>query len=170
MATVILIKNNDLAKLSNMGGNIDPDRYWYAVRDAQKTILKPLLGKELYDKICSDFSGGTLTDAYKELYDDYILDIVVHHAASLYLAAGAYQITNAGITKASPDNTETVSKSEVDYMVFHQRNLGKDYERQMLKHLKDNKESYPEYDCGCGKHVDNHYGWLLTPIKRYRGY
>jgi hypothetical protein len=170
MATVILLKNNDLNKNTNIGGNVNPDRYWYCVRDAQKIFLKPVIGDELYNKVCADFSGGTLSGAYKTLYDDYIKDYVVHQAASLYLAMGAYQVTNAGITKTSTENTETVDKDEIDYMVFHQRNLAKNYQNEMEKWLNNNKVDIPEYKGKC-KNANNFYGWYISNNqKNYRGY
>jgi hypothetical protein len=162
MATVILLKNNDLTKNTTIGGNVDPVRYWSCVKDAQETLLNQLIGDELYDKLQNDFSANTLTGVYQTLYDKCVKPIVIHQAASLYLATGAYMVSNAGITKTSTDNTTTVDKNEVDYMVFHQRNIAKMYERKLFKFLHENKGSIPEYHDSCTKRPDNHFGWLIT--------
>lgn len=173
MATVILLKNNDITVNTNLGGNIDPNRYLHCIRDAQKTELMPLIGKDLYKKIMADFSGNTLTGVYQELYDDYIKDFVIHKAGELYLAIGAYMVSDAGITKTSTDNTETVSKDEIDYMVVHQRNLAKHYGRQMKKFLNENKDDIPEYQsdgCCSNRGGSNIMGFYLPNTYKRRNY
>jgi hypothetical protein len=143
MSTVILLKNDDLTRNTILGGNIDVSRYVPAIKDFQKTRLKEVLGKTLYDKISSDFEADTLSGLYLELYEDYVKEMCIHGAAENYLTFGAYQITNIGITKAKTDNSETVNKNEVDFMVQSSRKLLEHYEREFMKWIKANP--LPEY-------------------------
>jgi hypothetical protein len=171
--TILLLKNNDISINTPLGNNIDIDRYLHAIRDAQRTELKPLLGNDLYLKICEDFRDGLLTGLYDELYTEFVRDFVIHEAASLYLHIGAYQISNAGITKTSTDNSQSINKEEVDYLVYHQRNLAKNYKRQMLKFLKDNKDSIPEYNItSCNTEKGSNVFGIYIPKndRKYRGY
>jgi len=78
MATVILLKNDELTKNTMLGASIDVDRMVPAIKDYQKTRLKEILGNELYLKIQADFSAGTLTGLYEELYEDYVKEMVIH--------------------------------------------------------------------------------------------
>jgi hypothetical protein len=121
--TTLLIKPNDITKNTILEGNIDKNLYLADVKDAQEAYIKPLLGKELYDAICARFifwvqdPNSGLTGDYLTMYEDYILPMVIHSSAQLYLSHGAYKITNAGITKSKTEYSETVSKEEVDYLV-----------------------------------------------------
>lgn len=175
MATVILLLNSDLPKLTAIGGNVDPDRYWHCVRDAQKTEVRDFLGKELYQKMQDLFVStegtfsGTSNAIYQQLYQDYLKDYIVHTAAEYYYAIGAYQISDAGIVKTSTENTETVTKEEVDYLVYHQRNMADKYRRQMVEFLEDNKSSIPEFTSKCSSEGDNFFGWFLPNHKRGKG-
>lgn len=169
--TVILLKNNDLTINTSLGGSIDPQRYLHCIKDAQKTELKPMIGTALYTKLMLDFKENELEGVYKELYDDYVKDFIIHQAASLYLAIGAYQVSNAGITKTSTDNTTTVNKEELDYLVVHQRNLANHYLRQMIKFLKLNLDEIPEYKTLEIKPENKtFYGLYLPKTRKRKGY
>jgi len=164
MATVILLKNNDMVKNTIISGNIDPDKLNPACKAYQETYLKPIIGKALYDKLCADFSGGTLADNYLILYEDYIKPMVIYGSSALYLESGAYMVANSGITKLNTDNAQAVTKDEVDYLVNASQKLHNAYERELLKWI--NTSLIPEYtsassSCGSGGNRINVGGWSL---------
>jgi hypothetical protein len=164
MTTTILLKQNELTKNTILGGNIDVDRYVPCIKEVQNTLIKPLLGKILYDKICLEFDPetGSLTGLYNELYEDYVKPMVINGSAELYLSVGAYMVSNNGITKMKSDSNETVSKEEVDYLVQSYRKLYNHYERQFLEWIKLNP--LPEYNlnaCNSFSNRINVGGWSL---------
>jgi hypothetical protein len=164
MATVILISNDILSRNSILGGNIDVDKLWPAVKACQKTLIKPLLTEELYNKISNDYLNDNLSGLYLEMYEDFIKDMIIYGAAGIYIGAGgAYQITNMGITKGRTDNSETISKNEVDYLYNFNKQLYEGVKEDFLKWIKD--KDIPEYKKKC----DSQRllgGWLLK--KRYK--
>ena len=140
---ILLIKASDLTKNTPLGGNIDIDRYTPCLWDAQLLKLEPILGETLYNKICTDFSTSDLTGDYLILYTNYIKPFLIHATAENYLLIGAYQIANGGIYKHSAENAETISKSEVDYLVVNQRSKAEAYAMRMEKWLcKNNISEY----------------------------
>ncbi len=134
----ILIKQDQLTRNTIIGGNVDPDRYLQAIKACQNLLIKPLLGKTLYDKIVADFETNTLSGLYLEMFNDYITEMIIHGAAEIYLTQGAYMVTNNGITKGKTDSAESVNKEEVDYLVQASRKLYKLYEEQFLDWIKVN--------------------------------
>lgn len=167
MATTILISGEELAKQSILGGNIDKDRLYPAVKAFQQTKLKPLLGKALYDKICDDYLNDTLAGDYLEAYEDYIKDMVVYGSAAIYIGSGgAYQISNIGIVKASTDNSETLTKNDVDYLYQFNLQLYENLKKEFLAWLKT--KDLPEYTDTCDATKSNKLlgGWYLTKRKR----
>ena len=163
MATTILLNSDELTKNTILGGNLDPDKYLPCVKNCQKTLIKPLLGQDLYDKICLDFKNDDLSGLYLELYEDYLKDMVINGSAELYLSVGAYNITNAGITKIKNEQVETVDYREVDQLVKFARRLYQTYERDLLKWLKENP--LEEYTKTCGSKYVNIGGWILKRRK-----
>ncbi len=141
MATTLLIKASELTKNTAIGGNVDTDKYKYCIKDAQITVIEPLLGTKLYRKITSEF--GSLTGDYLTLVEDYIKPILIHSAAAEYIVIAAYNITNAGISKHLPQDSESVSKSEVDYLAEKQKSKAQVYIERADRFLCD--KNFPEY-------------------------
>lgn len=159
MATIILINNDELVKNTILGGNIDKDRYVSSIKIAQNTYIKPLLGDDLYNKICQDYFNDTLTGLYNTLYEDFVKDLVIHSATMYYLTHGAYMVSNNGITKMRSDSAETVSKEELDFLVDSSKKLYYLYERNFLKWIKANPLT--EYKTNESARRINIGGWTL---------
>lgn len=147
---VLLIKASEITKNTPMGGNVDPDKYIYCVKDAQVTVIEPLLGTKLYDKLLTDFTANSLTGDYLELLNEYIKPILIHSAFADYIVIGAYNVTNGGIFKHNPQDGETVSKNEVDYLAEKQRSKAQVYIERAERYLCD--KNLPEY-----RTQDNNY-------------
>ena len=143
MATIILLKQDDLTRNSILGGNIDTDRYLQDIKSCQNLYIKPLLGETLYDKICADYKAGSLSGLYLTLYDDYVKELVIHGSAEIYLTHGAYMVSNNGITKLKSDSAETVSKEEIDYLAQTSSKLYTLYKNEFYKWIED--KAIPEY-------------------------
>lgn len=133
-----------------MGGNVDIDKYKPCIFDVQVTVIEPLLGNELYEKIKTDFDSDELAGLYLELYDSYLKPILRHQVFAEYVEIGAYTVANGGIFKHQPDNSEVVSKSEVQYLAQTQRTKAQMYVERAKKWLCEN--NIPEYSrCEQGK-------------------
>ena len=145
MTTTLLLKEDDLSKNTPLGGNVEPSRFIPAIKTAQINFIKPLLGKDLYNKIVQDFKTDSLTGLYLELYTDYIQPMLIHKATAHYFTYGAYQISNKGIYKAGGTDGEGLSKNEVDYMTKAQDSYYENYKRNLFAFLKDNEQAIPEY-------------------------
>lgn len=165
--TILLLENNDIVANSILGGNIDGDRYDHCIRDAQKLYLKPNIGNDLYLKIQADYQANTLTGIYSELFE-YIFDYLLHCAVELYLAEGAYQVSDAGITKQSTEFSTTIDKTEVDYLVSHHRVMAESYRKELLKFLNMNSSSIPEYKTyACEVSKGRNIAGIYLPQKRW---
>lgn len=144
MATVVLLKENELSKGTLLGGNIDIDLWIPCVVDAQRTKVEETLGETLYNKICTDFENDNLIGLYETLYEDYVKPFLIHQATVEYLLVGAYKVNNNGIFKSQPENTVTVEKAEVDYLVKNQRLKADMYQGRLERWLALNP--LPEYN------------------------
>lgn len=142
---ILLLKEDDITKNTPIGGNVEMSKLIPAIKSAQLTAIKPLLGDKLYDKIVTDFKANTLSLLYLELYDDYIKPMLIHLSTAYFFTYGAYSIGNKGIYKAIGADSEGVSKNEIDYMVKSQEKYYENYKRGFFQFMKDNNEFIPEY-------------------------
>lgn len=159
MNDVRLLQNGDIVRETILGGNIDVTLYTADVMNFQRLKLKPLLGKDLYEKICEDYDNETLSGLYLELYTDYVKQMVIHGATELFLAHGAYIVSNAGILRHQSQDMATVSKEEIDFLIESSRKLYRMYEDEFHKWIKDNH--IEEYDSCLKNDRKNVMGWRL---------
>jgi len=118
---ILLITPQQVVAKTPLGGNIDFDKIVPCIEDAQITDLEPLIGQFLYDKIITDFENDDLDGLYLTLYNDFIIDFLIRASAKNLLLVLAYQISNGGVYKHTAENSESVTKSEIDYLMVQQR-------------------------------------------------
>ncbi len=166
MATALFIKPVTLKRNSIIDGNVDVDKFIGFLKIAQQIHIRNYLGTDLYNKISNDIIGDSLTGDYLTLVNDYIQPMLIHYAMVDYLPFAAYQIKNGGIFKHSSETAETVSKSEVDYLVNKEREFAEYYTRRFIDYMAFNQASFPEYTSNTNDDIspdrDSLFnGWVL---------
>jgi len=144
MAT-ILLREDDITKNTPVGGSVEMSRLIPAIKQAQITAIKPLLGDALYNKLTEDFKEDTLEGIYLELYDDYVKPMLIHLSTSYFFTYGAYQIGNKGIYKATGSDAEGLSKNEVDYISKAQYSYYESYKSEFFNFIDVNAKYVTEY-------------------------
>jgi hypothetical protein len=146
MATALFISRIDLVKNSILDGNVDTDKFIQFIKISQEIHLQNYLGSKLYDKISADIVSGTLAGDYLSLVTDYLQPMLIHYAMMDYLPFAAYQIKNGGVFKHSSENSETVSKDEIDFLTKKQRDFAEYYTRRFIDYICFNSNKFPEYN------------------------
>ena len=124
---VLLITKEDIFKYTQLSGNFDVDKITPFIKIAQDIQVQELCGTVLYRKLLDDVQSNTLAG-------DYLL-LLFH----------GYEVTNAGIVRNSPENTQLPSKEELDTIVQRQRNIAETYRRRCVDYLSYFPQRYPEY-------------------------
>ena len=166
MATALFISRTDLVKNSILDGNIDTDKFIQFIKIAQQIDIQNYLGTDLYNKISQDIIDDDLTGNYLALVEDYVQPMLIHYAMMQYLPFAAYQIKNGGVSKHTSENSESVSKEELDYLVQKQRNFAEYYTRRFIDYISFHEEDFPEYNSNNNEDIspdtnDLFNGWIL---------
>lgn len=155
---ILLIRPSEITAYTPMGGNVDVDRYIPCILDVQVTVIEPLLGTKLYEKIRKDFQDQTLEGDYEVLFNSYLKPILRHQVFAEYVEVGNYIVANGGIFRHTPENAEAVTKADIQYMAQTQRAKAQMYIGRAERWLQNNL--LPEYAENC-KDVKVSGGWLL---------
>ena len=131
----LLIRPSEITEFTPLGGNIDVDKIKPVIFDVQVTVIEPLLGTPLYNKIVLDFQNNTLLGDYLQLYDDYLKPILRHQIFAEYVEIGSYSVDNGGIFKHQPADSQIVDKSEVQYLAQTQRTKAQMYIERAQRYL-----------------------------------
>ena len=146
MAEALLITRKDVVKFTAMNGNVDTDKFIQYVKIAQDVHIQNYVGTELLKAIQAKITGSTLTGDYLSLVTDYIKPMLIHWAMVEYLPFAAYTIANKGVYKHSSENSENVSKEEVDFLMEKERDIAQYYTDRFISYMSFNASSkFPEY-------------------------
>ena len=166
MAIELFITRTDLVKNTILDGNVDTDKFIQFIKIAQQIDVRNYLGSDLYDRISNDIKANTLADPYLALLSDYIQPMLIHYAMVQYLPFVAYQIKSGGISKHQSENAESVSKSEVDYLVQKERDFAEYYTKRFIDYICYHQNDFPEYSSNTNEDInpdknDIFQGWVL---------
>ena len=166
MATALFITPTDLKRNSLIDGNVDVDKFIQFIKIAQQIHIQNYLGTALYDRISADVIAGTLTGNYLFLVNEYIKDMLIHFAMVDYLPFAAYQVANGGVFKHISENSESVTKNEVDTLIDKHRNFAQFYTRRFIDYICFNNNLFPEYNANQNADMypdtdANFVGWVL---------
>ena len=145
MATALWIKREDLVRQTALGGNVDTDKFIQFIKIAQEIHIQNYTGTRLYDKISNDIIAGTLANPYLALVNDYLQPMLIHYAMVEYLPFAAYTIANGGVYKHTSENSTSVEKNEVDFLVEKERNIAQYYTDRFITYMSYNQATFPEY-------------------------
>jgi hypothetical protein len=166
MATALFITKEDLTKSTSLNGNVDVDKFVQYIKIAQDIHIQNYLGTDLYNKISADIVASTLAVPYSTLVNTYIKPMLIHWAMVEYLPWAAYTIANKGVYKHGSENSESVSKEEVDFLVEKERSIAENYTKRFVDYMCFNNNLYPEYNTNSNDDINpdrdiNLSGWYL---------
>ena len=146
MAQALFVTRKDVVKFTAMNGNVDTDKFIQYIKIAQDIHIQNYIGTDLYNKIQADIIASSLAGDYLALVNDHIKPMLIHWAMVEYLPFAAYTVANKGIYKHSSENSENVSKEEVDFLIEKERNTAQYYTDRFVDYMSFNASSkFPEY-------------------------
>lgn len=160
--TTLLLKTDDIARLTSISGNLDIDQAVPFIYIAQRNEIKRILGIPLYEKILVDFENDTLSGTYLTIYTDFVVDMLTYFSASNIIKFTPYKVTNAGVYRTQPENGVTVEFEELVHLTKDYYALGNNLELMFVKWIKDNPvPEYPNDGC-CTNHKSSYgFNWYL---------
>ena len=166
MATALFIKREDLVRSTALGGSIDTDKFIQWIKVAQEIHITNYLGSDLYNKISADIIAGTLAGNSLSLVNDYVQPMLIHFSMVEYLPFAAYSISNGGVYKHNSENSTSVDKGEVDFLIEKERKIAEYYVQRFLDYMSSNQNLFPEYNTNSDEDIYpdkdvQRSGWVL---------
>lgn len=166
----LFISIKDLKRKSIIDGNVDADKLVQFVEVAQDTHIQNYLGTDLYNKLQTLITGGTIDDVanadYKNLLNDYIKPMLIWFSQSAYLPFAMYQISNGGMYKHTSENSESVTLEEMRALLNRVTETAEFYTRRFVDYMAYQSATFPEYNSNSNgdmypdKDV-NFHSWVL---------
>jgi len=164
MAELLFTSPSELAETTILGGNVDVDKYTFSILNVQISVIEPLLGSLLYDKIILEITNDTLSGNYLVLFNEFVKPITKNEAVAEYIEVCSYTLDNGGLFKHQPDNAEVVSKDEAQFLSSKYHALAQMYVQRFDKWIcKNDISEYKNYqdEVDASKNIQVTAGWYL---------
>jgi len=148
MAYALFISRNDIIKQTPLQGSIDADRLLSFVRTAQDKYLLNLLGTVLFYYLQAQIEAGTVDQLgpyYQDLINNHIKPTLIWYSVAEYLPFSNTQFKSEGAVRLKTDNSETVGKDQVDYLLQKALNSADFYATRMQNYLISYSNQIPQY-------------------------
>ena len=164
MAIKLFISPQVIQQTTILGGNVDIDKFSFCIESVEITVIEPLLGSELFDKIKADFTADTLAGDYLTLFNEFVQPITKFESTAQYINIAQYRVDNGGIFKHSPESAEVVDKDEVQSLASVYHNNAQVYVQRFNKWICKNPiTEYKTYqdEVNATKNVQLVGGWYF---------
>jgi hypothetical protein len=166
MAQALFVNREEVVKFTALNGNLDTDNFIQFVKIAQDIHIQNYLGTKLFNKINDGIVAENLAAPYLMLLNTYIKPMLIHWTMVEYLPFAAYTIANKGVFKHTSENSNSVEKNEIDYLVEKERQVAQNYTRRFIDYMCFNNNTYPEYNQNSNADVypekdASFTGWVL---------
>lgn len=161
MERILLLKQDDLNRLTSISGTVDVDKWAHWLNSAQRTKLMPVLGSALFNKLLTDYDEDNLTGNYEVLYNEYVVEFLAYMTAYFSISYGTVQFDNAGAYVKTIENGEPVEDEVLMRTGKMYKELANGVELNMLKWLcTAGLAEYASQDC-CDGSAKISFNWHI---------
>jgi hypothetical protein len=153
MAYVLFVSEQRLKETTAITSNVDVEFLLPYLKIAQRKYIEVALGTDLYEKLQSDITGGTLGGAYQTLVNDYISDALSHFAFYEALPFMHYKIMNKAVVLKNSDNSSPVTREELQDLRNDILDTAEWYRKRLIDYICNNESSFPEYNTNTGADI-----------------
>jgi len=146
----LILDNESIKRFSPLSGSLDDDKLSTYVEVAQDIHLQSYLGTDLYEAIQAHAIADTMPAAYTLLIDNYIKPMLMRWTLVEFIPFAPYNVANKGVFKGTSENSEVVSKAEIESMVEKYEALALHYTKRLVDYLCHKSELFPEYNTNVG--------------------
>ena len=158
MSYVLFISESKLKSSTAINLNLSTDLLLPYVLQAQKLYVEPKLGTDLYQKLESLITAGTIgnvgNEAYKTLVDDYIGDMLPNWAFYHAIPYLRFKIENGNIYSKTSETGTALTTEEAQSLREEISNTAQYYTERLIEYIRNNTSDFPEYSTNSGADVN----------------
>ena len=151
---VLFISEDTIKKSTTINGNVDAELLLPYIKVAQDIHIHQLLGTDLYDKLASLITAGTMqqavNDDYETLIDKYVQPVLIHYSLYECLPFLSYKIMNKDLVRKISEQSSAASLEDLKYLRNIVLNTAEYYAERLVDWLRNNSDKYPEYNSNSG--------------------
>ena len=147
--TIVLVSPSRVKRDTSLGGSVDPNVLFPAILQAQEKWILPVLGTDLYNKIKTLISAGTIDDVGNEIYatllNTYIIPCLVQFSFMEVIPVLRVRFVNNAVVAMNSEQGGSVSYDDINPRISTARDIASWYKERLIDYLCANSSTYPEF-------------------------
>ena len=147
--TIVLVSPSRVQRDTALGGSVDPNVLYPAILQAQEKWILPVLGPDLYEKLKTLISAGTVDDGGNEIYatllNTYIIPCLVQFSFMEAIPVLRVRFVNNAVVAMNSEQGGSVSYDDIKPLISTARDIASWYKERLIDYLCANSSVYPEY-------------------------
>lgn len=150
MNNILLISEKTIKENSLVSNNVDGKYIQNAIRTAQDISLQPIIGSELFKRLCEGVAQDNLSELETDLISTYIQPILLNAVMSDLVLQLTYKFRNMGTVQTTDTNIILPSLKDLEYIRNDYSMKATFYMNRLSDYLKANCTKFAQYPgCGC---------------------
>ena len=146
----LFVSANRLKRDTAIGGSVDDDLIRPYVYMAQQRWILPVLGTDLYNKICNDIDTGSVAGVYATILNDYIIPATVQYSFVQLVPFLRLRFVNNAVVIMNAESSQAATYDDLKPLMDQAHDMAQFYRQRLIDYLCDNSGSYPEYSSNTG--------------------
>lgn len=146
MNNILLLTASEVRGMCRaINGEIEDGIIEDAILSTQQMVVRPSIGKEWYDEIILQKSGGTYSIENKVIVEDYLKWIISYSTWQHLVVTLSLQLNAAGLRIKTSDHSSPAESSDLAFTRSFIQNLIDGTRREMFRYIDEHESSYPLY-------------------------
>ena len=145
MANSFLIETELIKELGFIQGNVSDELISPTLRRVQDVELKPIIGSQLFNRLLDGVNNDDLNASETDLMNTYIRDFLVSACDHKIVNHLIFQLRNSAVGTSKDSFITPLSSAERTTLLDDLRHDKEVYSQNLVNHLLENRELYPEY-------------------------
>lgn len=145
MAEVLLTNEEFIKDVTSISDNVAGKYILPAIREAQHTGLRSILGTALYNRLLELVGDDSINahPEYKELLDNAQYYLAYMTVVGLTWNV-SFKIANKGVVRTTDERVESVSVADIEKVALMYQSKADSYAADLQRFLLENRGNYPE--------------------------
>lgn len=139
------VSEQDVKKNTPIDENVDSKLLMTAMRTAQDIYIRDIIGSGIYDELCDQINGSTLTADNTTLLNKYIAPCLYHYIVTESMLPMTFKMMNKSVMTRNSDNSNSVDIDQLTRIEREYQHKAEYYAERLRDFLKENDTTYPKY-------------------------
>ena len=150
MSQALFVSANRLKRDTAIGGSVDDDLIRPYVYMAQQRWILPVLGTQLYDKLCEEVDAGTVSGNYATLLDTYVIPSTVQYSFVQLVPFLRLRFVNNAVVVMNSEQSTAATFDDLKPLMDQALDMATFYRERLIDYLCENSSLFPEYTSNTG--------------------